>query len=233
MKLLIADDDPVSLRVLRATLNRAGHEVIEATSGRQAWEILQSDQTPRLAVIDWMMPEMDGIEICHRLRRRAAASYVYVILLTTRNEKEDIIAGLQAGADDYLIKPYNPQELRWRVHAGERVLNLEQALAERLGELSDALLEVKRLQGLLPICMYCKRIRDEADVWHRLETYLEQHSEVMFSHSLCRECMEDHFPEPSTETPPTAAGLQPGVSGQGSTEDPRRRYSHDHGRKVG
>lgn len=209
MKLLIADDDPVSLRLLRGTLTRAGHEVIEAPDGRRAWEILEGDEAPRLAVIDWMMPGMDGLEICRSLRKRGGSGYVYVILLTTRSYREDVVAGLEAGADDYLIKPCNPQELRWRVHAGERVLNLEQTLAERLRELSDALAHVKRLQGLLPICMYCKRIRDEADIWHRLETYLEEHSEVMFSHSLCKECMEKHFPEYS-RTPQMAPVSDPG-----------------------
>jgi DNA-binding response OmpR family regulator len=204
MRLLIADDDAVSRGLLRASLNRAGHVVIEASDGREAWRILEGEEGPRLAILDWMMPELDGLEICRRLRRECTSGYTYVILLTSRGYRKDIIAGLEAGADDYLVKPCHPQELRFRVHAGERVLSLEQTLATRLQELEDALAHVKRLQGLLPICMYCKRIRDEADVWHRLESYLEEHSEALFSHSLCRECWKKHFPDFSEERRPPA-----------------------------
>lgn len=193
-KVLIAEDDAISRRLLSASLQRAGFEVIATESGVEAWERLCEVDAPRLAVLDWMMPGLDGTEVCRRLRRSQEMGYVYVILLTARDQQEDVVAGLQAGADDYLTKPFDQLELRSRVAAGERILGLQQALEGKVRELEEALSHVKQLQGLLPICMYCKRIRDEQSAWHRLETYIQQHSEASFTHSLCTDCFERHYP---------------------------------------
>jgi DNA-binding response OmpR family regulator len=197
MRILIAEDDPTSRRLLEATLARDGHDVLAASDGDEAWNRLHAVDAPRLAILDWMMPGTDGIEICRKLRSEPRSSYVYVILVTTRTRTEDIIHGLDAGADDYLTKPYDPQELRCRVQSGVRLLRLEEALAEKVKELQDALSHVKQLQGLLPICMFCKKIRDDSDTWHRLETYIERNSEAMFSHSLCGDCRREHYPVPA------------------------------------
>jgi CheY-like chemotaxis protein len=145
-------------------------------------------------VLDWMMPEMDGVEVCRRVRQLADSSYRYLVILTAKGQKEDIVAGLEAGADDYLTKPFNPQELHSRLRTGERILNLEADLAGKVQELQDALDHVKTLQGLLPICMHCKKIRDEGDVWHKIESYISDHSGAMFTHSLCDECLAKHYP---------------------------------------
>jgi DNA-binding response OmpR family regulator len=193
VKILIAEDDPVSRRVLVANLKRFGHEPVETENGLQAWEILQTSDAPRLAVLDWMMPEMDGPELCRRLRAREGP-YVYVLLLTAKHENEDRVAGLEAGADDYITKPFQPQELRSRISAGERILALESSLAARVAELEAALAHVQRLQGLLPICMHCKKIRNEEDVWEQMESYIEEHSDARFSHALCQECLVEHYP---------------------------------------
>jgi DNA-binding response OmpR family regulator len=195
MRILVAEDDAISRRLLIVSLEREGYQVVPASDGNQAWEILHSDQAPRLAILDWMMPGQDGIEICEKLRREARPLYVYLLLVTTRTRTEDIIRGLEAGADDYLTKPYDPQELRCRIKSGERILRLEEALATKVMELEDALSHVKQLQGLLPICMFCKKIRDDSDTWHRLETYIESNSEALFSHSLCEECRQEHYPK--------------------------------------
>jgi len=195
LPVLIAEDDAISRRLLEATLGRLGYEVISTTNGREAWEVLDSDDAPQLAILDWMMPEMDGIDVCRRLRERRAASYVYVVLLTAKGQKSDVVAGLEAGADDYVTKPFDPHELSSRLDVGRRILSLESELAGKIDELQHALNHVKQLQGLLPICMYCKRIRDDEDAWHRLESYIERHSEAMFTHSLCGECMTEHYPE--------------------------------------
>ncbi len=194
MRILVAEDDTTSRRLLENTLGRSGYDVVCASDGDEAWGILREKDGPRLAIIDWMMPGRDGIEVCRQLRNEDHPHYVYVILVTTRTKTEDIVAGLEAGADDYLTKPYDPNELRCRVKTGERLLRLEGALARKIGELQDALSHLKQLQGLLPICMFCKKIRDDSDTWHRLETYIERNSEALFSHSLCEDCRQEHFP---------------------------------------
>lgn len=197
MRILIAEDDATSRRLLEATLARDGYQVVSASDGDEAWERLQGTDAPRLAILDWMMPGRDGIEICRQLRREPRPSYVYLLLVTTKTRTEDIIHGLEAGADDYLTKPYDPQELRSRIKSGERLLRLEEALAGKVSELQEALSHVKQLQGLLPICMFCKKIRDDSDTWHRLETYIERNSEALFSHSLCGDCRREHYPAPA------------------------------------
>ena len=191
MKILIAEDDAVSRRVLEATLNKFGYEVIVAADGAEAWKLLQHEDAPRLAILDWMMPEIDGVEICRRLRRAPNPTPSYLILLTAKSSKEDIVTGLDAGANDYLIKPFDRAELRARVQVGAHVLELQSKLAERVRELEEAVVQVRQLQGLLPICSYCKKIRDEQNYWQRVDTYLSEHTDVMFSHGICPDCYRD------------------------------------------
>jgi len=132
MRVLIAEDDPVSRRVLQSSLLKWGYEVDVACDGLQAWEAISDDQSPRMLVLDWMMPGMDGIEICQALRDRAEGPYVYTILLTAKSQRDDVLLGLNAGADDYIMKPFDPNELRIRLRAGKRVLDIQaQLLAER------------------------------------------------------------------------------------------------------
>jgi sigma-B regulation protein RsbU (phosphoserine phosphatase) len=195
MRILVAEDDTILRRLLEATLTRSGYEVVLAEDGRKALEILCAEDPPRLAILDWMMPEVDGLEVCRRTRASEKKQYVYVIILTAKGRREDIIEGLEAGADDYLTKPFDPHELRSRVRSGERILALQTALGDKVRELEAALAQVEQLQGLLPICMHCKRIRDEHQSWHRIETYIQEHSEARFTHSLCQECLERHYPE--------------------------------------
>jgi CheY-like chemotaxis protein len=195
MKVLIAEDDKVSRRLLEATLGRLGYEVVITEHGGQAWQALQATGGPRLAILDWMMPELDGPAICRKVRERTDVPYTYIILLTARGQKKDVVAGLEAGADDYLVKPFDPQELRSRITVGVRILELEAALEGKVRELKEALSHVKQLQGLLPICMHCKKIRDDRDTWHRVESYIEEHSDAMFTHSLCEDCLAEHYPE--------------------------------------
>ena len=124
MRILIADDDPMALEMLRHALTRAGHEVESASNGLEALEILRKG-TCRLVISDWTMPEMDGVELCRKIRAADSGGYVYVILLTARNSQQDTVEGLSAGADDFMPKPFNPTELMLRVRIGERVLSLE------------------------------------------------------------------------------------------------------------
>jgi DNA-binding response OmpR family regulator len=188
MKILIAEDDSISRRLLQAALVKWGHEVVLTTNGEEAWAAVQQPDAPALLIIDWLMPGLDGLEICRRLRAHATLRSSYVILLTARTSKDDLVQGLEAGADDYVTKPFDQAELRARVQVGERVLQLQSALADRVRELEEAISSVKTLQGLLPICCYCKKIRDDGNYWHRVENYIAGHANVRFSHGICPDC---------------------------------------------
>jgi two-component system cell cycle response regulator len=130
VKILIADDDAMSRHLLEKTLSRAGYEVTAVANGRQAVENLCASDAPRLALLDWMMPEIDGPGVCREIRKRRDQNYVYMVLLTSRESKEDVVAGLESGADDYLIKPFVADELKARLRTGERILHLEDSLVE-------------------------------------------------------------------------------------------------------
>jgi diguanylate cyclase (GGDEF)-like protein len=128
MEILIADDDPVSRRLLEASLKKWDYQVVSACDGAQAWELLQEASAPRLAVLDWMMPGLSGPEVCRNVRMQAREPYTYILLLTARNQKEDLIEGMEAGADDYITKPFDAQELKVRLRAGRRILELQAEL---------------------------------------------------------------------------------------------------------
>ena len=188
MKILVAEDQAVSRHILVANLRKWGYGVTAVEDGTRAWETLQADEAPQLVILDWLMPGMDGIEICRRIRKSPQTRPIYLILLTARRGQEDKIHGLQSGADDYITKPFNREELRARVQVGIRVLELQGALAQRIRELEEALSRVKTLQGLLPICSYCKKIRNDRNYWQQVEGYIGDHSEAQFSHGICPEC---------------------------------------------
>jgi DNA-binding response OmpR family regulator len=154
MKVLVAEDQTISRHILEASLRKWGYEVDGAEDGTRAWEILQGEEAPQLAILVWLMPGMDGIEICRQIRLRPQTQPVYIILLSARSSREDKIHGLEAGADDYITKPFDGDELRARVQVGIRVLELQGALAHRVRQLEEALSRVKQLQGLVPICSY-------------------------------------------------------------------------------
>ena len=189
MRILIADDERSSTMMLGRTLEQWGFEVIVAHDGAAAWERIIGTDPPALAIVDWEMPGLDGIELCRRIRATALRSPVYVILLTARNSRQDLVAGLVAGADDYLTKPFDPDELRARIHVGQRTLGL--------------MANIKRLTGLLPICSYCKRIRSDHDYWEQVEGYLTEHTDVLFSHGICPSCLEKAMDELDTPAVPS------------------------------
>jgi len=192
MRILVAEDDRETARLLKALLDKWGYEVLMVRDGAEAWEELQAESSPGLVILDVMMPSLSGIELCRKVRELPGRASLYIILLTARTGKEDVLAGLAAGADDYITKPFDIQELRARVQVGVRIVELQESLAGRVRELEDALAQVKQLRGLLPICSYCKKIRDDQNYWQRLESYLSQHSGARISHSVCPECYEHH-----------------------------------------
>ncbi len=189
MRILIADDDRMSTMMLSRNLERWGFEVVVAQDGASAWQHIVGATPPALAIVDWMMPGIDGIELCRRIRAASLPAPVYVILLTSRTSRQDLVAGLEAGADDYLTKPFDPDELRARIHVGQRTLAL--------------IANVKRLSGLLPICSYCKRIRSDQNYWEQVESYISDHTDARFSHGICPSCfdkVEAEFNEPAGST---------------------------------
>lgn len=187
---LVAEDDTITRRTVVSALTKGGNHVVEARDGQEAWEALQRQHAPRLAILDWMMPGMDGLQLCRDLRGPNQDRAFYLILVTSKAERQDVIRGLEAGADDYIIKPFDAEELRARVRVGFRVLDLQEKLACRVQDLEQALRQIKQLQGLLPICSYCKKIRDDGNYWRQVEEYIGSHSEVRFSHGICPACYE-------------------------------------------
>ena len=157
MRVLIAEDDPVSRRMLEAALTSWGHEPVVTSDGAQAWDELQREDAPRLAILDWMMPVMDGVEVCRRARQAAPAMPPYIILLTAKGGKGDSVFCLKTGADDYLTKPFDRDELRARVAVGARVIGLQQSLAERVRELERAESELRVLSLTDDLTGLCNR----------------------------------------------------------------------------
>lgn len=157
MRILIAEDDPISRQVLETTLKEWGHEVVVACDGAEACEVLQREDAPPLAILDSMMPEMDGLEVCRRVRRAVHATPTYIILLTAKSSKDDVVVALQAGADDYLTKPFNRDELYARVHVGARVVELQRSLAERVRQLECAEAELRILSLTDDLTGLCNR----------------------------------------------------------------------------
>jgi len=189
MKVLLAEDEAVSRRLMEIHLDKWGFKVVGARDGAEAWVQLQQQPDIEMAVLDWMMPEVDGVDLIHRIRTELPGRSLYVIVCTARAAVEDLVTALDAGADDYVTKPFRQEELRARLRVGVRTVALERALRRKIADLDAALRHVRTLQGLVPICMHCKKIRNEEDIWERLEVYLEEHADVEFSHGLCDECL--------------------------------------------
>jgi sigma-B regulation protein RsbU (phosphoserine phosphatase) len=188
MKVLIAEDDEVSRIVLSRMLQKWGHEVVATVDGRSAYEILETEDAPSVAILDWMMPEMDGLEVCRQLRQLNLAEPPYLILLTARDQTDDIVAGLDSGANDYVVKPYDWRELKSRLRVGERMVALQRDLAGRIRELQYAMAKIHELQELIPICSYCKKVRDDRNYWEQVESYISTRTGVQFSHGVCPQC---------------------------------------------
>ena len=178
MKILVADDDAVVRTLTRATLEQLGHEVIEAEDGEQAWTRYQQEDI-RLLLLDWMMPKLDGLELCRMIRAEDRRAYRYIIILSALEGKGSYLEGMNAGADDFVSKPIGPHELAARLRVAERIVGLQTA--------------VKQLEGLLPICSYCKKIRDEHAVWREMEVYVEKKTDASFSHGVCGDCYESEI----------------------------------------
>jgi len=179
MKILIAEDDFVSVKVLQLTLENEGHEVIVAGNGEEAWNMFDASPV-RVIVSDWMMPGMDGLELCQRVRNRPKTEYTYFILLTAINTgRESLRRAMDAGVDDFLSKPLDREVISMRLRVAERILEYARQL--------------RILKDLMPICMYCKSIRDDSDYWQQVESYIHSHTGSNFSHGICPDCFTREF----------------------------------------
>lgn len=174
MKILIAEDDPVSVKILQITLEHYGHQVVVTGSGEEAWESFDREPV-RVVLSDWMMPQMDGLELCQKIRGRLRTDYTYFILLTAINTSRDNLRqAMDAGVDDFLKKPLDREAVMMRLRVAERILEFTS--------------QIRMLKDLLPICMFCKRIRDDQDYWQQVESYIHTHTGSNFSHGICPEC---------------------------------------------
>ena len=192
MKILIAEDDLPTRRILEYTLKRWNFDVLSAANGYETWQAMQTTDPPGILILDWMMPKLDGIEICQRIRASNNLKSTYIIMLTALVSRTDLINGLEAGADDYITKPFDNEELLARLKVGIRINELQTALTERVAELQEALEHIKTLKGILPICSYCKKIRDDQNYWQQVENYISQYSQVEFTHGVCPDCYNKH-----------------------------------------
>ena len=203
MRILIADDDDVSRLELASLLARHGHEVTAVADGPPAWDVLRGEDPPRLAVLDWLMDGMDGVDVCRRVRERPDLRDLYLILLTSRGDREHILEGLRAGADDYVTKPFDGDELLTRVRVGARIVELRSELASKSHDLEGALTQVRQLQGLLPVCSYCNSVRDGGNDWRRVEDHARPHPDATPSHGICPACWVAHVqPQLDAGRPP-------------------------------
>ena len=176
MKVLAVEDDPVARAILRRTLERLGHEVVEAKDGEEAWEAWLREK-PRVAVSDWQMPRLDGLGLCKRFRAQEGRDYVYFILLTATNDSaHNRRAAAEAGVDDFLTKPIELSRLWARLRVAERILKYTT--------------QVHRLEEMMPMCSYCKKIRDDQNYWQQIESYINERTGTEISHSVCPECYQ-------------------------------------------
>jgi DNA-binding response OmpR family regulator len=195
MRILIADDEFTSRAVLTGILQESGYDTLESEDGLAAWGVLQQPGAPELVILDWMMPQMDGLDVLRHLRGVPADRPPYVIMVTDKSEMDSVVTALNAGANDYICKPFDAGELRARVGVGVRMIEVQAMLATKLAELQDALDQIKTLHGLLHVCANCKRIKDEEGTWKQMEVYVRDRTEAEFSHGLCPKCIEQLYPE--------------------------------------
>jgi len=188
MQILIADDDPISRRLALRALDGCGAEVDCAEDGHVAWQRVLARTQSTMLILGCMTPVVDGLDLCRRVRRSPALPPLHLIIVTSAADTADVTAGLDAGADDYMVKPFKPEELKARVQVGMRIVALQEGMATRLSELEHALASVKQLRGLLPMCSYCKKIRVDDKYWQQLESYLTERSDAEFTHGICPEC---------------------------------------------
>jgi len=195
IRILVVDDDADVARGTAHLLDEAGYTTAVAPNGQEALQILPTFR-PHLVLSDRDMPEMDGLEMCQRIKSDPAYAGMFVVLISgTFTQTEEQAVGLESGADGYIARPIANRELAARVAAFVRIVCLDRALRDKNAALEAALAKVKLLSGLIPICAGCKKIRDDKNFWHQVESYITKHSDAKFTHSLCPACTKKYYPE--------------------------------------
>jgi DNA-binding response OmpR family regulator len=192
MRILIAEDEAISRRILESILKKWGYDVLATDNGQSALDELRKPDSPEIALLDWSMPGLDGLDVCRRLRALSQLQTTYIIFVTGKSSRENIVLGLQAGADDYITKPFDREELKARLQVGVRITELQRALARRVHDLEESLVHLTRLRRLLPICSYCRKVRNDQDYWEQVEDYLSSQSAFQLSHGICPTCWNTH-----------------------------------------
>ncbi len=193
-KILIVDDIVLNIQVAAGVLQEYNYEILTATGGEQAIKIIKAKK-PDLILLDIMMPDIDGFDVIKSIKENAETSSIPVIFVTAKNDIETLVAGFNAGAVDYITKPFNPFELYARVRAHLELKMAKTELEAKNKELQQALNDIKTLEGLIPICASCKKIKDDDGYWHSVEEYMTEHSDVKFTHGLCNDCIKKLYPE--------------------------------------
>ena len=188
MRILIAEDEYTTRLMVQVSLENWGYSVNSVADGKEAWEIFKKPEAPDVAILDWEMPEVDGVELCKRIKNLQRANPVYVILLTGRDSQKDIVQGFDAGADDYMTKPFNDDELRARVRVAERLVTIQSSLSQSVEELKSALDMVDTLQGSVPVCNNCQKIEGDNNKWHTLNECINERFDMRFTPEFCPEC---------------------------------------------
>ncbi len=195
LDVLLAEDSQEQREYLEVLLSEWGYRVVSVADGVEAWRVLMGADAPPLLLLDAIMPGLSGLQVCRKLRESRARRASHIILLTARAAPEDVEAGLDAGADDFVAKPFNATELRARLRAGERYVRLQKELSRRVVEVKSAMERIRQLEGILPLCSYCRRIREGERAWLPLESFLARQSKTTFSHDICPDCWS-HVVEP-------------------------------------
>jgi phosphoserine phosphatase RsbU/P len=188
LKILIAEDEYTTRLMIQVCLEKWGYQVESVADGQAAWQLLDKPDAPEIALLDWEMPEIDGVELCRKIKELPRDNPIHVIMVTARDSHSDILQGFDAGADDYITKPFNDDELRARIRVGERIVRIQSTLSQTLLELRQALDLVDTLQGSIAICNVCQMIEDEDGVWHERDDYFSRKTDARFIWTQCPSC---------------------------------------------